>query len=66
MTNTPPTPNRTIARSFDLEMWLRRAVSVSTDPIIVKRARGWFPRLVLFAIMAYVENKEREAKAGKS
>jgi hypothetical protein len=59
MAKTSP-PNRTIAKSRDLEMLLRKAISVSTDPIITKRARGWFPRLVLDALKAYVE------KAGAS
>lgn len=52
MKNASP---RTIRRSVEFENHLRAALSLT--PSINGRERGWFPKLLLIVLKAYIENR---------
>jgi hypothetical protein len=55
-------PTRSIAKSVDTESLIDQAIRVSADPIVRRRGRGWFPRLVREVLRFFISNH----KAGKS
>lgn len=51
--------------NYDLRLLIRDAIKLSPDPLVRRKDRGWFPRLVLAALTCYVADLLSKKEAAK-